>query len=227
MLQGVTKRSQTSPDSPTGDDDKDQMLSLFGRWVLPESGFEVYVEWARNDHSLDLTDFVLEPEHSQAYTIGLQKAMEVSDDRRVALRVEITHLEREATFRVRASPVYYAHHIVTEGYTQRGQTIGAGIGPGGNQQHIGGDYYAPWGRAGVMLQRRVVDNDAYYAWAPLNGAAFNKHDVALDAGVHATVFRGPLELGGQLIYTRELNRYFDGPNVWNLNVGLTAHWRPR
>lgn len=227
VFQGVTKKGQEDSDSPTGDDDKDQLLSVFGRWVLEDSGFEVYGEWSRNDHSLDLTEFVLQPEHSQGYMLGLQKAYTLPDDRRVAMRVELTHLEREATFRVRASPVYYAHHIVTQGYTHRGQVIGAGVGPGGIHQHIGADLYAPWGRAGVLFQRRVADNDAYYEWAVANGAEANKHDVSLDAGVRGHYFVSDVQLGGQLILTRQLNRYFDGPNVWNLNVGLTARWRPR
>jgi Capsule assembly protein Wzi len=227
VFQGVSKDGLITPENPTGDDDKDQLLSLFGRWALPESGFEVYVEWARNDHSGNLTDFLLEPEHSQGYTLGLQKAVPLSGGRRLALRGELTHLEREATFRLRASPVYYAHNIVTQGYTQNGQVIGAGVGPGGNQQHLGVDLYAPWGRLGLVAQRRVQDNDAFYDWAAANGASFDKHDVAFDFVGSGLLFRGDFELGASLMFTRQLNRYFYGPDVSNLNFGLTAHWRPR
>ena len=227
VIQGVRKEGLVTPDNPTGDDETDQLASLFGRWVLAESGFEVYGEWSRNDHSGSFEDFLLEPEHSQGYTLGLQKAVELSNGNRVALRGELTHLEREATFRLRPNPVYYSHHIVTQGYTHRGEVLGAGIGPGGIQQHVGMDLYAGWGRAGAFLQRRVHDNDAFYAWAAENGASFDRHDVSFDVGAHALAFLGDFDLGASLTFTRELNRYFFGPDVTNLNLGLTARWRQR
>ena len=95
VFQGVRKKTLA------GDDDHDQILSLFGRWVLPESGFEVYFEWARDDHSWEIRDFLLEPEYSQAYTLGLQKAIELSGDRLIALRTEFTHLEMHRSALIR------------------------------------------------------------------------------------------------------------------------------
>ncbi|MEM7416424.1 MAG: capsule assembly Wzi family protein [Gemmatimonadota bacterium] len=226
VFQGIRKERLQSGGNPTGDDERDQIVSLFGRWVLPESGFEVYVEWVRNDHPLDFLDILLEPEHSQGYTLGLQKAVSLAGGRRLALQAELTHLEREATFQVRASPVYYAHHIVLQGYTHRGEVIGAGIGPGGIQQFVGVELYEPWGKAGALLQRRVTDNDAYYDWAADNGRPFDKHDVSIDLGVHGAYFAGDVELSGAFTYTRQLNRYFFGPKVDNFNVRLSLRWMP-
>lgn len=227
VLSGVQKSALVSPSNPTGDDEQDQLLSLFFRWTLAESGFEVFGEWARNDHAWDLTDFILEPEHSQAYTLGLQKTVPLDEGRMLSLSGELTHLERSRTRELRASPVYYTHHLVTQGYTHNGQVIGAGIGPGGNAQHAGVDLYAPWGRAGVYLQRDVHDNDAYYAYAQANGLDFCCHDVSLRFGSHALYFAGSFELGGGLDLTREFNRYFFGDEVWNLSLGLNARWRAR
>lgn len=227
VFQGLRKKALVSPQNPTGDDEHDQMLSLFGRWVLEESGFEVYWEWARNDHSWELRDFLLEPEHSQAYTVGLQRAIELSGDRILALRGELTHLERSTTVLVRGNPTYYAHHIVTQGYTQEGQVIGAGIGPGGDAQHLGADLYAPWGRAGVYLERQVHDNDAYYDWALANGQMYCCHNVSFNLGTQALVFLNDFDLGGGFIITREYNRYFFGLDLWNVNLSLSARWRRR
>jgi hypothetical protein len=130
---------------------------------------------------------------------------------------------------VRASPTYYAHGIVGQGYTQRGQVIGAGIGPGGNSQHVGADLYAPWGRAGLYVQRDVRDNDAYYRWVDANDVVYGNlyHHVPVHVGVHGLAFTGPVDLGGGLTVTREFNRYFFGREAWNVNVSLTAVWRPR
>ena len=226
VFQGVTKDSQIDPENPTGDDERDQILSLFGRWTFPESSFEVYMEWARNDHSANLTDFLLEPEHSQAYTVGLQKGLELSGDRRLALRGELTHLQRAPTYLLRASPVYYTHHRVTQGYTHNGQVIGAGVGPGGNQQYLGADLYSDWGKVGLMVQRRVTDNDAFYDWAEATGASFDRHDVSVDVGASGLLFVGDLEVGGGLTYTHQWNRYFYAGKATNWNLALSAHWRP-
>jgi hypothetical protein len=229
VFQGVRKERLATPQNPVGNDEHDQLLSFFGRWVPRASGFEVYFEWARNDHSYNFTDLLLEPEHSQAYTLGLQQALELSSDRLLVLRGEITHLERPTTIQVRASPTYYAHGIVGQGYTQRGQVIGAGIGPGGNSQHVGADLYAPWGRAGLYVQRDVRDNDAYYRWVDANDVVYGNlyHHVPVHVGVHGLAFTGPVDIGGGLTVTREFNRYFFGREAWNVNVSLTAVWRPR
>lgn len=227
IFQGVRKKAFATPENPTGEDEHDQMLSLFGRWVLPESGFEVFWEWARNDHSWELRDFLLEPEHSQAYALGLQKAIHLTGNRMVTVRAELTHLEREPTYVIRGgSPTYYAHHIVTQGYTQRGQIIGAGIGPGGNAQGIAADLYAPWGRAQLSLQRDVRDQDAYFTWALANDRGSCCHNVLYSLGTNGLIFFGDFDLGAGMIVTREMNRYFYGLDYWNLNLSLSARWRP-
>lgn len=227
VFQGIRKRTFATPSNPTGEDEHDQLLSLFGRWVLPESDFEVFWEWARNDHSWEIRDFLLEPEHSQAYMLGLQKAIALSGDRILSIRFELTHLEKPPTWIIRGpSPSYYVHHIVTQGYTQRGQIIGAGIGPGGNAQGLGVDLYAPWGRAQVLLQRDVRDNDAYYAWALANDMGSCCHNVVYNYGANGMIFLGDFDLGGGFTVTREFQRYFYGLDLWNLNLSLSARWRP-
>jgi hypothetical protein len=225
VFSGVRKKAMITPSNPTGDDPHDQLASLFGRWVLANSGFEVYWEWARNDHSWDVRDYLLEPEHSQAYTLGLQKAIELSGRRLVALRAELTHLEADNTFQVRTRGTYYQHAPVVQGYTHEGQILGAGVGPGGNAQFVGVDLYAPWGRGGVYVERQVHDNDAFYNWTAVDPETYRSHDVSLHLGAHVLRFAGDFELGAGLVLTREFNRYFFGPDLSNVKLSLSARWR--
>lgn len=225
-LQGLLKVGQVSNNQPGGGDERDQLLSLFARWVLPESGFEAYLEWARNDHAWDFQDLIQQPEHSRGYTLGLQKVTSLSKDRIWVLHTEFTQLEAPATFQVRPRGTYYEHSIVAPGYTHRGQIIGAGVGPGGNAQSIGFDLYAEWGGAGLLIARQVHDNDAYWEWAAENGATFDRHDVAFDFGGHGSWFLDDMHVSGALTYTREINRYFFGPRVNNWNFQLSARWLP-
>jgi len=224
VFQGVRKEYFVTPQNPTGNDEHDQMLSLFGRWVIPEGGFEVYWEWARNDHSWNFRDFILEPDHSQGYTLGLQKAIELSG-KILTIGGELTHLERSTTRELREVPSYYVHNVVAQGYTQRGQIIGAGVGPGGNAQHFGAELYAEWGRLGLFLQRDVRDNDSFYTWVAANNGTRWDHDISLHAGTDAVFFAGDWDWNVGLMLTRELNRYYYWRDLWNLNMTLSARWR--
>ena len=107
--------------------------------------------------------------------------------------------------------------------------IGAGIGPGGDSQYLGGDVFTRWGRVGGFIGRQVYDNDAFYATIAdtVANRPFQQHWVGLQAGVRALVRRGPLEFSGDLGVEKQLNRYYLLENdVWNVNVVLAGRWRP-
>ncbi len=226
VFQGLTKETQATEENPGGDDNHDQVASIFARWVFPEAGFEAYVEWASNDHNWNLRDFIMEPEHSQAYTLGFQKTLPAADRSFWRLRGELTHLELSRTVLIRATPSYYAHYQVLHGYTHGGQVLGAGIGPGGNSQYLALDRFATWGRVGVSLERVVNDNDTYYRiigdtreWPP-------RRDVELTGGVSALMFLGQAEASAALNLTRRLNRYYIRDNDrTNVNLRAGVRWR--
>lgn len=226
VLQGARKAGQASPENPSGDDEHDQLASLFARWVFPESGAEVYGEWARNDHSWDLRDLFVELGHSEAYTVGLRRVVTLADRRFLSLVGEISHLEGSSTRQVRAVPTYYTHHFVPQGYTHRGQVIGAGIGPGGNAQYLGADLYHSWGKVGAFVQRRVHNNDALYDRA--GEGEWDRNHVSLDLGAQAVLFTNDVEVTLGATLTKDFNRYFIQRNdVWNANLQAAARWRMR
>ena len=206
-----------------GDAESDYLGSLFFRWVLPRSGFELYGEWARNDRWEDIEDLLLEPEHSQGYTVGFQKAFGVGSEELLAVSVELTHLESENTSRLRDNPTFYAHWAVLEGYTHEGQLLGAVVGPGGNQQHLGLTRYSPVGSEAVWLRRRVRDNDALYAWAEqtdFDGCLYCAHDVTFEFGAELLrAYRGR-ELSVTTNLARQRNRWFEGPDVWHIGLAV-------
>ncbi len=214
------------PDGSGVNDSTDQLISVHARWLLPKSGFEAYVEWARNDFSGSLRDFVLEPDHSSGYTMGFHKSFAATSSTYL-LRAELTHLGRLLPIEVRASPTYYVHGIA-QGYTQRGQMMGAHIGPGSNSEFIGLDRYTSGGRMGVYFERVRFDDDAYFENF---GRDFtrNGHDMELTAGFGLFRFLGPLEVGADLALSLELNRNFRlrplPDDVTNLNAVITAKWR--
>jgi hypothetical protein len=120
---------------------RDQLISLFGRWVLPNDGFEVYFEWLRASMPVSFRDFLTDPSHSRGYTVGLQwLAPADSRGRAIRLQGEVTNLEQDASFRYRPIGSIYTSRVVPQGYTQRGQSLGAAIGPGSSSQFLAADY---------------------------------------------------------------------------------------
>lgn len=157
------KSKSVSDEEPGGNDTFDQMLSISGRWVFPESGFEIYGEWARNDHSWNLRDAAGEPGHSRGYTFGLQKTHKLSNQNILAVNAEIVQLETTKTSIVRSDGSYYAHRFVRQGYTQYGQIMGVGYGPGSNSQVLKGKYFFPKGKISSWFRRTVFNNDYLYS----------------------------------------------------------------
>lgn len=214
IIQTPIKDNLVTPDNPTGQDLRDQMFSLFARWVLPESGFEAYAEWARNDHADNTLGYFLALGTSQAFTLGFQKAAELPNGSVLVFNGELTHLSNETDPRL---PQYYAHWAVPRGYTNRGQIIGAGIGTAANSQQVGADLFARWGKASVYVRRLIRD---------ANAQRDRSTDGELTLGSTLTLFRGPVDVVGGLERSWRFNWYFSGgSDRANLRLSLGARWR--
>jgi hypothetical protein len=53
--------------------------------------------------------------------------------------------------------VWYQHSRIQQGYTQRGQIIGAAVGPSGTRETVAVDWLGPRIRLGWAMQRQRVD----------------------------------------------------------------------
>jgi len=215
--------------NPVGDN---QLLAIFGRWVHPEAGFEAWAEWGREDHWGAWLDLLKEPDHSQAYVLGVQKVMGTLESG-WRLQGELIHLESALPLRGGRGVISFYTHGGDQGLTQRGQLIGAWIGPGSDAQIIAADLLRPWGMVGGYVERVRYDADAYYSmFSTFYG--HNGHDVSIGLGMRGLVVRGPFEAMAELGWKRRHNRDFIGleggagnfgsEDNLALDVGLT--WRP-
>jgi hypothetical protein len=191
-----------------GDDNANQLASIYGRWVAPHSGFEFYSEFGRDDHSWDLRDFVLEPDHASTLMFGLRKVWMSTPQRMLALRAEMLDMRLNTLTKNRGIGAgYYLNATVPQGHTQRGQLLGADITAGsGAGAVVAVDRYDPTGRwtySGVSPSR-----------APEAQHAFTLERVR---------FIGHLDLRAALTAVYDLNRYFER-DVFNLNVITSARW---
>jgi len=189
---------------------RDQIFSLFGRWVFPADGFAVHAEWARTQPPGSLRELLTSPNHSQGYTLGLEWARPLRAARD-ALRVqaELTYLEQSPASRNLPEPSFYTGAAALQGYTQRGQVIGAAIGPGASSQWLAVDYFAPTWRVGVAGGRIRWDDDALYTFPGFYANKWCAHDVSLFGSLTAALHARGGRLEAMLTRGERLNVFFD------------------
>jgi len=163
-----------------------QLRSLFARLLMPKSHAELYFEYGRDDLSYNLRDFILEPDYARAYIIGFRKLFVLNDSREeyIQFNAEMTQIEQNTTNKSRSMVYFYGHTGVTQGYTQRGQLLGAGIGPGSDMQNMSVTWNRGLKLVGFQIERYVHNNDFHYLyikdirsnWVDLNIALLGEYD---------------------------------------------------
>lgn len=188
---------------------RDQLLSVFGRWVLPNDGFEVYAEWLRATMPKSFRDFLTDPSHSRGYTLGLQW-LSSPNARGGAMRIqgEVTNLEQDASFRYRPIGSIYTSRVVPQGYTQRGQALGAAIGPGSSSQWLATDYVAPAWSLGIFGQRIRWNEDAHGLTPYPNFKGWCESDVSLIGGLRGRWLGKLGAISSSLSTSRRYNVFF-------------------
>jgi len=200
---------------------RDQVMSIFFRFMLPGERAELYAEYGRNDHSQNSRDFLLEPEHSRAYILGFSKTF-TAPKKDVRLFAEITNLQIPSTILLRAQESWYAHYQVRHGYTNYGQVIGTGIGPGGSSQTIGLQWGSGFNTFGGTIERVVHNNDFYYnAFAA--SEQWQKHWVDVSLNLKKSWIRKRLIYSAELAIIHSLNYewYYDDINNVSARVGIS------
>ncbi len=168
---------------------RDQLMSLFFRWVFPRDGLEVYAEIGRAEMPRNAKDLLLEPGHSMGYTGGMQYLRPVGTGA-VRLQGEFTYLERSSSYRHRPTGSWGTSLAARQGFTHRGQMLGAAIGPGSSAQSVGVDWLAPdWG-VGVYAGRTRFNDDANLLMPFPQG--WCEHDVTVYPGVRGHMSRAGL-----------------------------------
>lgn len=152
------KNNYDNPDRPVAGD---QRVSGYIRWLCVPAHAEVYFEYMREDQLHNWSDFILQAEYSRAYTFGLRKMFTLnrSEQKYIQVNMELTQLEQ-----TNANPDYlyrylYTSKVVTHGYTNNGQMLGAAIGPGSNLQSLSVNWIKGLKNIGLQFERYVHNND--------------------------------------------------------------------
>lgn len=186
---------------------RDQIFSLFGRWIFPGYGFEAYGELARAELPSSLRDLLQDPGHSQGYTFGAQWVGRPGRLGKLRLQGEHSYLERDGSYARRPVETIYTSRSVQQGYSNRGQVIGAGMGQGSSGELIAADMIAKNYSVGAFVSRTRFNNNAYFE-VPFQGARHCQHDVAAGPGIRASAKSSFARLSMNYQSVQRMNAFF-------------------
>ena len=182
---------------------RDQAAGIFFRWIWKDSKAEIYGEFHHNDSKVNFRDLLLDSDHSRAVTIGTNKIFDYSNYY-LKFGWEWTQLEQTNSKKLRNAGSWYHHHKVRHGFTNHGEVIGAGIGPGSNSHFLSVQLNKDNYKAMVALE--IIDNDNDWFYKAF-GDAFDFRRYWKDYNFHLNFqkrFNKTLS-SFNLIYSRNLN----------------------
>lgn len=213
---------------------RDELTALFGEWAFPESRLSLHWEWARL-RIPSIRELLVAPQRTQGYTLGIKWAAPIVDDRTILrIQSEATMLEQTLPPDRSSTLSFYPSRRVPQGYTQRGEVIGAATGPGSSSQWLGADVFRGVWSAGLSGGRIRYEDESYYFQAV--GVTGRSHDVSLFAGIRGGVEWRRLSARLELVRTRRLNYLFQTGSggyafdatfdVKNNTANFEMSWKP-
>jgi hypothetical protein len=231
VFQGLLKKNLKAdpiedPRLPTGSLSQgisdNQLVSIFARWVLPHSGFEIHTEYGRDDHSYDFRDLQQEPDHSRSYSIGARKVFNSSAERLTAARVEILNFQLPQLSRYRGEGEMYVHGLIRQGHTNKGQLLGADAGVGvGAGSVVAVDRFTKAGRWTATWTRIVRRENGDYTLVGIRNP--RSIDVSHALGFERSAVMSDFEITTGLTLVREFNRDFKS-DATNVNAIVSARY---
>jgi hypothetical protein len=167
------------------DGKKASLGSLFARYVLPEEMAEFYIEYGRNDKSPNPINIIADSRYPRGYVAGMRKLFPAKKGSSIEFTAEFTQMQLPAVpDLIHNAQSWYTNDFVRQGYTNEGQVIGAGIGPGSNSQMAGIAWVKGIRKFGIIFERLLHNNDFYYNAFEESGD-YRRHWIDLSTTVSA------------------------------------------
>lgn len=214
---------------------KASLGSLFARYVMPEDHAELYFEYGRNDKSPSLLNLVTDNGYPRAYVAGFRKLFPSRKrNSYIEFASEFTQMELPNAELIQQGASFYTHPYVRQGFTNDGQVLGAGIGPGSNSQLLDISWVKGFTKVGLRFERIAHNNDFYYN-AFVITQDFTRHWIDLSTSLHANWQFNRFLFSSQMGLIRSLNYqwyifpdlgYFkNGYDVLNFHANVSFSYR--
>jgi hypothetical protein len=146
---------------PSKNNTKEDQKASFGlSYTIPRAGFEVFGELGIDDFLVGgAIGYLRYPFHTMVYTAGMRKTITFTPDIYGIFQFEWNNMNTSIDYQFQNPYSFYFHHNARHGYTNGGQTLGAGSGWGGNNQILQFTLYYPQGVSSLFLQRNNPDDN--------------------------------------------------------------------
>ncbi|BDC93296.1 capsule assembly Wzi family protein [Treponema bryantii] len=229
----------------SGNEVEDQKISITLNWLVPKGGIDVYAEFGFDDHinARDtINSYTTHYWHTFTYTFGLKKAFDIYKKGNISGEIlfEWNNTEMSQDFQMQYNYCFGFHHIITQGFTNKGQWLGSGIGYGGQSQYLGCKIYYPKGLSHIYIHRYNPDNSYLFKEAindvstgangDLHNRTWNFYKGILTIGVDSDYYiTEDFRLGAGLAYCHIVNPIYNQADeqylVWhNFRFSFSAKY---
>ena len=198
----------------------DQGAGVFLRWLWKDSKAEIYAEFHYNDAKQNLRDLLLDSDHARAATVGIQKIFHSKNNNfNYLFSWEWTQMEQTGGRLLREAGSWYRHGSVHDGFTNHGEILGSGIGPGSNSHYFALSRIRDKEKIGIALEIIDQDNDFYYR-AFESAKDYRRYWKDFNLHLNFSKKYKNLWLSSNLMYSRSLNYQ------WDLEDTATPYYHP-
>jgi hypothetical protein len=206
---------------------KASLGSLFVRYAMPSELAEFYIEYGRSNKTPSIFNGIGDKLIPKGFIFGLRKLFQLHQKGtfiQIATEFAQLQLDDAKLLLDSNSTSWYTHPYVRQGYTNQGQSLGAGIGPGSNSQRLEVAWLRGFNKIGLVFERVVRNNDFYY-YAYVPSGDFNRHWIDL-----STTFVGQWQfkkimIAANLGIIRSLNyEWFSMPPDQNSGSYFKGGW---
>jgi hypothetical protein len=240
------------PDYPYTSSAQDKYVTSLGsvsmRYAMPADDAEIYFEFGRADKPV--TGFNLFGDTvPMGYIAGLRKMVSLKKKGQfIEISAEVAHLQMPDPrlvftaadpYGIPKTRSWYTHPRIRQGYTNYGQSLGAGIGPGSNSQTLNINWINGINKLGLHFER-VIHNEDFYYYHYIGGIGVgtpNRHWVDLSFGLHGQWKYKDFMFAANVTSVSALNYLWvkaddygtnvDGPSISdkrNLNIALSIQY---
>ncbi|MEQ9377771.1 MAG: capsule assembly Wzi family protein [Imperialibacter sp.] len=226
----VFNRKENPFEAPIiGQSNSSQQSSVFLRWVFQPESAEIYAEYGNHGKPRKFRRWLEEPEKNRGYTLGLTKLFPLRNKQYLQFQIEVTQLQQSQREGIFDADSWYSDDYIRQGFTNKGQLLGAGIGPGGNSQYLDFSWIRGINRIGIQLERITHDND-WMLYAFSRTGDYRRHWIDFTAGLHIDWKISNILLSAKAVYVRSINYQwelvFDPDLPWFRNGRDVTNFHP-
>ncbi len=213
----------------------DHNQSLFFKLKIPGK-FSLYGEYGNYLDDFKIHKIFTGGIEGPGYLFGIHKIFDTNKDSRfIESGLEFTRLQQSAIISRNRSVGWYINESIRQGYTNNGQLLGAGIGPGGNMQNFFITLHNNQHQFGIKLERWEHNQDFYhFNFGPVGD--YRSWWIDYSLGLNSTLELDNFRVFGEFntIYSFNYQWDVDAPDdalfpktndVWNFMLSLHIDYK--